>query len=206
MQEYRGELRALEAAIEELKKKEEFLPYSSRYTNVIAQCRQLLLDNDYAVIKKPKSAKHIKNIKGLVDLYYSLLVRLTTITPYRNDAKDLTTAKRLVKSVQDSTGFDYDNALIRAINIVEGLFKYRKMLNLETHVLTSFSVFGQGKLAWITERIVTLINKELYDETRLMARADAETEAYVKKKNIVFGWDDLESISEKIRRDNGKKR
>jgi len=195
---YGVNLIALEKALEEMKAGNPLIPESFLLDNVLTKCRDLLVRNNYAVIKKPRTALKVKDIKGLVDLYYYILNATTDLTPYRDDKIDLTTAKRLVKHVQSSTGLDYELAIVKCINIVEGLFRYKKQLNLNPEIMTTFKVFGQDRLGWITEKIVYLLNKEAHDEARLISRADADADAYVKRHNIKFGWEDLEELANKI--------
>ncbi len=195
---YGTDLIALEKALEEMKEGNPLIPDSFLLDTVLTKCRNLLVKNNYAVIKKPRTAQRVKDVKGLVDLYYYILNATTNITPYRDDKIDIITAKRLVKHVQTSTSLSYELSIVKCINIVEGLFRYKKQLDLHPEVMTTFRVFGQDKLGWITEKIVFLLNKEAHNEARLVATADAATEAHVKKHNIQFGWDDLEELANNI--------
>ena len=188
----------LEKALAELKLGNALIPESFLLDNVLVKCSTLLVKNNYAVIKKPRAALKVKDTKGLVDLYYHILSATTDITPYRNDKIDITIAKRLVKHIQESTGLNHELSIVKCINIVEGLFLYKKQLNLNPESMTTFKVFGQDRLGWITEKIVYLLNKEAHDQARLIARADVATEVYAKKHNIQFGWDDLEELANKL--------
>lgn len=195
---YGTDLIALEKALKEMKEGNPLIPESFLLDSVLTKCRDLLVRNNYAVIKKPRTALKVKNVKGLVDLYYYILSATTNLTPYRDDKIDLVTAKRLVKHVQSSTGLNYELSLVKCIKIVEGLFVYKRQLNIHPEVMTTFKVFGQDRLGWITEKIVFLLNKEAHNEARLVASADAAADAYAKKHNIKFGWEDLEELANKI--------
>lgn len=193
-------------SLEDLNKENFLIPYQTKYNEVLRCCIELLKKNNYAIIKKPKSAKNVVNTKGLIDLYYHILVRVTKISPYRNDTIDFTIAKKLIENIQLSTGFDYKTSLMRAVNLIEGVFKYRKDLNIEPDVLRSFSVFGQGKLSWITDRVVSLLNKEMYNNDILMAKADLLAEEYAKNNNVEFGLPNLQELAEEIGKEHGKEK
>ena len=174
------------------------LPESAKFNAVLVQCTKLLKSEGYPVLKKVRSSGEIKNIKDLVEYYYAQLVNRTNITPYRNDKTDLSIAKRLVKQVQFSTGYTDEAALSKCIEIVRGIFTYSSELNLKPETMVSFSIFGQDKLAWITQRIIELINRDANDEARLIAQADREAEVYLKTSGIELGWDDLDELVERL--------
>jgi hypothetical protein len=188
----------LEKSLKELKIGNPLIPKSFLLDNVLSKCGLLLVKNNYAVVKKPRAALKVTNIKGLVDLYYHILTATTTLIPYRNDKTDIPIAKSLIKHVQESTGLNYELSLVACINIVEGLFLYKKQLNLNPEIMTTFRVFGQDKLGWITEKIIYLRNKDANDDAILIARADADTKAYAERHDVQFGWDDLEELANKI--------
>jgi len=195
---YKHKVVELSKAIEEFNSGNLLIPESFLLDTILSKCRDLLICNNYAVIKKPRTALKVKNTKGLVDLYYFILNATTNLIPYRNDKIDLSIAKALLAFIQTSTGLDRQLSLVKATNIVEGLFIYKKQLNLDPEIMTTFKVFGQDKLGWITNKIIYLLNKEQCDEAKLVTRADANTEMYVKKNNIQFGWDDLEEIANNL--------
>ena len=78
--------------------------------------------------------------------------------------------------------------------------KMDKELNLELKTLTSFKIFGQDKLGWITQRIVELLNNELLDDSEWINRVDREAEEKAEENGFEFGYPDLESLANKIRR------
>ena len=112
----------------------------------------------------------------------------------------------MLKAIQKSTGFDRATALTCCVNIVEGVFIYREILNVEPHILKSFTIFGQGKLAWITDRVISLLNRELYDESKLMRAAELIADEYAEKNNIEFGLPNLQELAEEISKENGKEK
>jgi len=184
------------------------IPEKIRYATLLGACINILKKNNYAVIKQPKAAARVKNSKNLVDLYYHLLQFKYggSITPCRNDKVDFTIAKLFVTKIQNSSKIERDMALSKCVKIIEGVFKYSKELNIHPEVLTSFRLFGQGKLGWITERVISLLNNKLYDDSDWINKVDKDTEKYAEDNNIEFGLPNLEELANKVRRNlNGKK-
>jgi hypothetical protein len=199
-------IKELNNALVSLKDDTPLIPDRIKYNNLLTACINIVKQNNYAVIMKPKGSEKVKTTRDLVDLYYYLLqFNLGKVTPCRDDMIDLSIAKRFVKKIKDSTKLEYHDALAKCVEIVEGLFKYHNELNLNPQTFTSFKLFGQDKLGWITERILSLINDELYDDSDWINRVDASSEVYAEKNNIEFGFPDLEELANEIRRKNGKK-
>jgi len=199
-------IKELNNALVSLKDDNSLISDRIKYDNLLTACISIIKHNNYAVIMRPKGAKNTKVAKDLVALYYHLAqFHLGQITLYRNDKVDFPIAKRLVEKMQFSTKLEYKDAISKCVQIIEGLFKYRKELNLHPKTFTSFSLFGQDKLGWITERILSLINDELYDDSEWITRIDAAAELYAEKNNIEFGFPDLEKLANEIRKKNEKK-
>jgi len=199
-------IKELNNALVSLKDDNPLIPDRIKYNNLLTACIGIIKQNNYAVIMKPKGAEKVKTTRDLVDLYYYLLqFNLRSITPCRDDVVDLSIAKKFVKKIKDSTQLEYHDALAKCVEIVEGLFKYHNELNLNPMTYTSFRLFGQDKLGWITERILSLLNDELYDDSDWINRVDAASEIYAEKNNIEFGFPDLEELANEIRRKNAKK-
>ena len=76
-----------------------------------------------------------------------------------------------------------------ASKLINTLFDNLDTLKIDSHILAMFrGVFGQKKMAWITESIITCLNNEELRAAKAAAQADIDTEAYIKLKNVQFGW------------------
>lgn len=182
----------LKNALKSLEVDDFLIPTAHKFDIVLDRCIKLLVMNDYVVIKKPKAVKIIKDIKGLVGLYYFLLQQnYPKIKPYRDDKADWAIAKALVTRIKESSGFNDDDALIKATQIVEGLFIFKESMGIRLDVLASFKVFGQAEMGWVTKKVIELLNKSLEDEVLLSHVAEEEAEAYAKRKKIEFGYKDI---------------
>ncbi len=176
-------------------------PTSALFDAVLNNCIVLLSKHSFSVRRLPQHIGKINNINDLVNHYYNMLrlKKSDKVIPSREIGPDLATAKALLKNIQDSLGYEYKDALHFAARMVERLFDLEKQLDLDVRALVSFrNVFGQDKMGWITEQIIISINMETQNQGYLQDLADRETELYVKRKKVQFGWEDLDNLVERL--------
>lgn len=175
-------------------------PTSALFNAVLGSCIGLLSKHGYVVRQLPQHIGRLNNIGDLVNHYYNLLkCRKSKILPCRESGPDLATAKSLIKNIQESLDYDYKDALHFAGRMIEHLFILEKDLDIAPHIFTAFrTVFGQDKMGWITEQIIASINKEINSQEHLQGLADKETEIYIKKKQVSFGWEDLDNLIKEL--------
>lgn len=177
------------------------IPYEYTLESLLNVCKMLLEANNFTVYLRPKNATIVKDNKGLVIYYYALLGRYNKeLLPYKNEISDLKTAKELVNKLKKDYTLNKQQSLDMAIRIVEIVFKYKKEFSLRPDTMTSFKIFGQAKMSWITEKAIQLINREANDDHKLMIIADKETEKLEKDNNLTFGYDNLEELANNIKK------
>lgn len=125
----------------------------------ISEAIQLLVDNGY-VIRGPYVGK--SDLKGPADLVKFFYNKMEQYSPdqlmaYSGDRKkDLSMSKGLLK-VRMEQGMSLNSALLECATLIEALFKYENRLGLDFKV-TSMSVLGQDSMAWVTKRLIDIIN------------------------------------------------
>jgi len=164
-------------------------------------CVEFLKCRGYKVSKPQQYINSkVKDLKDLVTLFYSLLDRKLDGTnytmSYRNNlTKDLTIAKRFVESRMEANGISRDVALKECANIIQTVFKHYNDFNFK--YLISFSIFGQKKLGWITEKAIHILNNSLRGEVEDRAEAMRQ-EALAMQDMNSLGYQDIDELLEKI--------
>lgn len=195
------DLEPLVEAITEFKRGSFLQPTSSLFDKVVDNCVALLSKHSFSVSKVPQHVGRLNNTNDLINHYYNVLQtkKGDSVIPYREQKSDLVTAKALIANIRKSLGYNNKDALQFAGRLVERLFDLDKELNLDSSALAMFrTVFGQGKMCWVTERIVASINKERQSQEYMQDLADKETYLYIEKKHVSFGWEDLDKLVENL--------
>lgn len=199
MSKFSNDIKLLKQAIDTLEGNSPLIPEESRFNAVIKECVALLRANGYEVKKLPERLKTVKSLKALVDQFYLVLkFRHRDVVPYREDKVDLSIAKALVNKVMELTGLDYNMAINFASNLIDIIFKFEKEFNFEPGSLYSFRIFGQDKMAWVTDKAIRIYNREANNEDELMRMADKATEDYRRKHNVELGYGSVEDIQKLI--------
>lgn len=130
---------------------------------------ELLVGKGYIVISRAQLKKtSVKKVADLIDFFYSLLQYYNRDRDihYSSSKKDLRMAKNFIKSRQEITGAKKSQAISEAAAIVECVIKYEDKFGFKTPI-NSFSCFGQNAMKWVTNKAISIINredKELEDE------------------------------------------
>lgn len=124
-------------------------------------CSEYLSSKGYKVVH-PRYKTRVKSVEGLVDYFYDMYSRSLDrsgewVPVYRNNRmQDLGTAKRFVESRMEASGIDKETAIKECAEIIKTVvenfdeFGFKKAL--------SFSIFGQDKCAWITQKAMGILN------------------------------------------------
>lgn len=199
MGEYSRHIRALQNALEELEKPNFLMPDEARFQSVLRECALLLKDNNYVVRVIPEIMIDVKNLRGLVALFYNELTHFHPNTiQYRDENSDLRIAKLLVNKLMEITSVKRSLAIAFAAELVRILFRHEKEFSFEPGSLYSFRIFGQAKMSWITEKAIRIYNREANDVNHLVKIADWKTERYEKEHKIDFGYGSKEEIQKLI--------
>jgi len=164
-------------------------------------CVEFLRYRGYKVSKPQQYINSkVKDLKELISFFYSLLDRrldgTNCVVSYRNNlTKDLAIAKRFVDSRMEANGISSDVALKECANIIQTIFKNYNDFNFKYPI--SFSVFGQKKLGWITEKAIQILNNSLRGEVEDRAEAIRQ-EALAMQDTNSLGYQDIDELLEKI--------
>lgn len=165
-------------------------------------CEDFLTYRGYRVVKSQKYVHtKVDNTKGLVELFYSLLDKkldgMNYFDSYRNSlAQDLATAKRFVESRMEANGVGRDVALKECANIIQTVFRNYDEFKFKYSI--SFSIFGQKKMGWVTEKALQILNRSIEEDVRDRAEARIQ-ETLAQQANEMLGYSDLDELLEKIK-------
>lgn len=124
-------------------------------------CVEYLKFHGYRVTEPKVFDKKINNTRDLVEYFYMRLNSMDSkkfATSY-NKTRDMVAAKRFVESRMAVTGANKDYTLNECGEIIRTIFDNYKDFNFKYDI--NFSVLGQGKLKWITDKAIQLMNKKL---------------------------------------------
>lgn len=168
-------------------------------TKVLENCVEYLRHYGYTVISPKKFEKQIKNSRDLIEYFYELLNRQTPgnyATSY-NEVRDLKIAKSFVEGRMAASGTSKEYALNECGEIVKTIFDNYDEFNFKYQL--NFSIFGQSKLKWVTDRAIQIMNKKLYEKE--------EEEAEVLRQKALdsyeddHGFSDIDEILRRIEED-----
>jgi len=148
----------------------------------LLEAKTLLERNGYKVIKTPDEAKEAaieagfrvslplfvdKSIKSFADLrnlfYKKLYAAYTDVAGYSFEGNykiDMKYIRLLVES-REKTGLNRENAIQEAAAIISIIFDYVDEFNFRQ--VPDIRILGQDKMAWVTDKALSLINKKLSD-------------------------------------------
>lgn len=171
-------------------------PTSALFTDVLSNCILLLEKHSFAVTKCETYTNSVSDLPSLVNHYYNFLHwHRRDIIPNRDSPSDMAAAKALITIIENNYSFNREQSLAFASRLIITLFDNLETLKIESHVLAMFrAVFGQKKMAWITESIISCLNNEKLRQEKTAAQADIDTEKYIKLKNVQFGWFNEENL------------
>jgi len=171
-------------------------------TQRVAECIEFLKEQGYAVRGPFKRKTDVKTPAHLVRYFYDVLTkyRPDSVTMYGgNRSKDLVIAKDLI-SARVKSGCSKQRAIAESCTVIDLLFKYEDRLGL-TFIVSSMSVLGQGKLSWVTERLLHInegLDKQLAkDENEVyFQELFLKQSENVKQRDLDVARDKLDKILE----------
>lgn len=169
-------------------------------------CVSYLKGQGYSIGKPRNYPNNINSLDSLIDTFYGFVRHLYPKQMWTSQsAKDRAIAKAFVEARMEADGISREAALKQCGLIIKVVFNRSDVFRFETP--PTFGVFGQGEMAWITERAVGLINKELAKEEELRnERAVDEMTARIEKNyKTGHSLEELAAISKKLEDKYGKK-
>lgn len=169
-------------------------------------CKAYLEYRGFSVVKPDKFlGPKVKDLKDLISLFYSRLDKKVNGTNYahsfRNSmAQDMAIAKRFVNSRMEVNGVCKEVALKECAQIINVVFDRYDEFNFKYDI--SFSIFGLGKMAWVTEHAVRILNTKFREKNEAEAEALRQAAMAAQDKSQL-GWD-LDEILKQIEEDDKK--
>ena len=150
----------------------DFLTGGSSENTQIEAAKQILLEAGYKVTK-PEVTTKVSTVKGLKDYFYNRLYqkypdRLADRVP--NVQMDMRFAKLFFESRIRSGDVGDAVAFQDCVDVIDVIFDHEKEFMFKYPIM-DISILGQGKLGWITQKAIELLNKE---KTKAMARKTEE--------------------------------
>lgn len=166
-----------------------FLITDEKKTEVLAnRCIEFLEDLGF-YIRSPIKKTDVTNTQKLITCYYnSLCNAIPDILPVRDEKKDLSIAKQLVDRLRLDFDLKKADALSMSENMIIILLRNWEIYGIDKGLLCSFSVFGQGKLKFVTDRVISTLNSSKYNEEIAAALADDWAEAYLNDNGKKLGY------------------
>jgi hypothetical protein len=127
----------------------------------------------------------VTDINTLVEMFYFLCEKTDPAKKlqfYKNDLNvDLKIAKLFVESRQKACGYSTDVAIKKCAEIISTVFCNIDEFHFNTAI--SFTIFGQDKMAWVTEKALRLIEQRKEGEHHAkMLRLEEEDQAMLMAK------------------------
>jgi hypothetical protein len=137
--------------------------FSDKEVNLVHACTEYLNSKGLKVIGKdnPKHEK-INSIDKLINFYYELVEfklkheRLDINLIRNNVHQDRKIASLFVKSRMEDCGIDEATALAQCAEIIKTVISNIDQFNFKVHI--SFSIFGQKRFGWVSEKAIDIIN------------------------------------------------
>ena len=173
---------------------------SDKAEAMVPLCRALLEAYGFKVVA-PMTYKYndIDRLEALIDFFYNSFTRMypNKITPARNDGRDRKIAKLLIEALSAGGEISKNKAMTEAAKIIEVVLSNPDAFPLVFSI--GFRMFGQGDMAWATDKAIGLINVERTYETSEYFERLNELSNETYEGEIGFDLDALEE------NDNGKK-
>lgn len=171
-------------------------------------CEKFLRGQGYSIGLPYKYPFNIKKLDELIDMFYAMMRNSyqSHLWSNPNGKRDRAVAKSFVERRMNAGKTKRSVALQQCGLIIQTIFTNKDTFKFDT--APGFGILGQGEMAWVTDRALQIINKQLA-KSEAKATEDAitaMTERIEEKfPNLGFSLDELKAIRNKLEVQNGKK-
>jgi hypothetical protein len=155
-------------------------------------------------IKEPVECvvKDIDTIDKLIGYFYDRLrqERPEYKSVYVHETRDRMIAKRFIMKQQDLSGLSYQAALKECVEIVKTVLDHYDEFHFKFQI--NFSIFGNDKLGWVTDRAIEIINKKYKAKREDDYQKKLDSVIAHAAKDETFGYDDLDALLEQLEEEN----
>lgn len=170
-------------------------------------CADYLKGQGYSVGKPHEYPIPINTLDELISTFYSFMRNIYPTQMWSNPKKkqDRAIAKAFVEGRMEQGGLDRKTALKQCALIIKTVFSRSDIFKFDT--APTFGIFGQGEMAWVTERAVQIINKQIVKEEAARNEKEIEemTARIERDYNMGYSLEELEAMSKNLEAQYGKK-
>lgn len=178
-----------------------FIEPDKGLNDLLSCCKEFLKDNDYKVIEtKEPVISNVKNAHDLVRLFKVLMAfnhpgKLLDTNPDYHSRRDLRTANLFIKHRMKAGNINRKMAINECANIIKTLVDNMDEVGIKGDI--NFSIFGQDKLGWITDKTISILNKHMEEGNERNAdRLEVEYNDKMKSEVSLGFRDILDNILE----------
>lgn len=176
--------------------------------DLVKACIDFIREKGYSVTKPIETTvSAIRTLDDLIAYFYGRLKnerRDEYKAVYINSSRDRKIAKGFVENRMKINGLNRSTALQECAEIVKIVLDNYDLFHFKYQI--NFSIFGNDKLGWVTERAIDIINKKNKDkkDQEYQRRLDEITAEAAKE--TPRGYDDLDGLLAQLEEENdGKK-
>lgn len=176
--------------------------FGDPYENLELACVKFLKHRGYTVVIPKTFKTKIKTTQDLIELFYDRLNKMDVSNHKHSSTagKDNAVAKRMLDGRMAATGASKEYSLGECGEIVNTLFDNLDKFNFKYSL--SFSVFGQSKLKWVTDKIIDIMNEKKAKDNEKKAESIAD-EIIQNTDTSDLGFSDLDDILKRMEEENG---
>ena len=177
-------------------------------TTIINSCIEYLRFSGYTVTEPNSSVKEVKSIDELIAFFYDRLNRKRgnhggEQLASHKQGRDRNIASAFVNSRMELTGNSFMIALQECVDIVKTVVDHESEFRFR-YVLSSFSVFGQKNLKWVSEKAIDIMNRKIGKKVEEQEEALAD-EVIASQDTSDLGYTDLDILLQQLEENgNGK--
>jgi hypothetical protein len=167
------------------------------FDSVDEYCTEWLKLRGYSVKASVGYPTAIKKHDDLITLFYSLFQKHypNYSIPYGSSARDRKIMKLFVESRMSADCISKAKAMEQCATIIEVVFRNKEAFNFDP--APNIGIFGQQNMAWVTNKALGYINKELKEIEEKKVEKIIETQtAKIEKEFVEERW--TESILDEI--------
>jgi hypothetical protein len=182
-------LKKLQQSLDDFTSGNFLIPDDVKRDNLVRCCIDILKDCGYIIKIPAKNVSNVTNMNDLILHYYTRLDRFyPNIRPNRDEKKDRKIGSDLIKRIKNDFNLEYKSALLEAVKIIDIILANPDRFEIEHGMVGSFSILGQGKMKWLTDKAISALNSTEYQDARSIELADKWGEEYLASNGKELGY------------------
>lgn len=170
---------------------------------LVKACKEFLKEKGYSVTESVTcSVPDIDSIDKLIGYFYGRLKNehKEYESVYIHQIRDRAVAKQFINYRMQINGVNRRTALQECTQIVKTVLDHYDEFNFKFNV--NFSIFGNAKLGWVTEKAIDIINKKSAVRREEEHQKRLDTVVQKAAENETFGYDDLDDLLMELDEEN----